>query len=347
MSWFRKHKICTTILILLLVSVIVVFGFIWSKLDKIQFADEIDDLYGETEPEESKPDVLTNQDIAGLESSPSEPEIPDSEFAQKKNVVNVLLIGTDERSSRFSSNARSDSMIIASVDKNKNTVKLVSLERGMGVPILEGKYKGQYDWLTHIFRYGGADLLVKTVETCFRVDIDHYIRVNFNSVKKIVDTVGGVEIDMTGAEVAYFNARKSSENRRDFFKVGVNRLDGGEALDYARLREIDSDWKRVQRQRSVIMAIFNAVRDSDLGQLNSLADQVLPLVQTDFSKMEIAEWMLYAPKLLSASFDQLTLPASGTYGGMTGMGGRNLFAVDFEANSKILKDFLYSEKAAS
>lgn len=61
----------------------------------------------------------------------------------------------------------------------------------MGVPILEGKYKGQYDWLTHTFRYGGADLMMREVRECFKVDVERYIRVNFTTFKKGIDSVGG------------------------------------------------------------------------------------------------------------------------------------------------------------
>lgn len=237
-------------------------------------------------------------------------------------------------------------MIIASMNWEDNTVKLVSLERGMGVPVLEGQYAGQYDWLTHIFRYGGADLLMKTVEHCFKVEIDHYVRFNFTSVTSIVDAIGGVEVEMTAAEANYlglFYMNNSSTGNQQPLKPGINLLDGGNALSYARLRSIDSDWQRVERQRKVIIGVVNALKGSSLADLNNLVNQVLPLIQTNLTKLEITELMLKAPGLLTATFDQMTIPKSGTYGGMKGMGGRSLFAVDFDTNSKILREFLYGE----
>ena len=81
--------------------------------------------------------------------------------------------------------------------------------------------------------------------------------------------------------------------------------------------------------------------EQQLRQLNDLLDTTLPLIQTDMSMLEIAEMMLYAHTFLTSEFDQMTIPKQGTYGGMTGMQGRGLFAVDFEVNSQILKDFLY------
>ena len=212
------------------------------------------------------------------------------------------------------------------------------------LPVLEGQYEGQYDWLTHIFRYGGADLLVKTVEHCFKVEIDHYVRFNFTSVTSVVDAVGGVEVELTQSEVNYlglFSDTNSSTGAQAPLKVGTNRLDGGNALAYARLRAIDSDWRRVERQRKVILGVVNALKGSSLTELNSLMDTVLPMIQTNLTKLEIAELLLRAPNLLTAEFDQMTIPQSGTYGGMKGMGGRSLFAVDFEINSQILHEFLY------
>ena len=104
-----------------------------------------------------------------------------------KNYLNILLIGTDKRTENFSNNARGDSCMIMSIGKKDGSLKLTSLERGMGVPILDGKYKGQYDWLTHTFLYGGADLMMREVRECFKVDVERYIRVNLATFKKVRD----------------------------------------------------------------------------------------------------------------------------------------------------------------
>lgn len=339
------------ILLIILLLVAAVVGYVWSKLDLIQYEDEVKQAAQEqqevTVPQESvSEEEAPIVDVSGLEISETLPVIPDRAIKEDKSVTNILLIGTDERTKNFSTNARSDSMILVSIDRDANTVKLVSLERGMGAPVLEGEYEGQYDWLTHIFRYGGADLLMKTVEHCFRIDVDHYVRVNFTTVTEVVDAIGGIDIEMTAGEAWYLN--NALPNIRNFslpqLKEGVNHINGEVALSLARLREIDSDWQRVERQRRVITACVSALKGSSISDLNNLLDQVLPLIQTNLTMLEIADWMLYAPNLLNATFDQMTIPKEGTYGGMTGMEGRGLFAVDFEVNSEILKDFLYGEE---
>lgn len=337
-------KIILIILLILVLLVGSVVAFLWFKLDLIEFENEIDNSVYYTEPAEGEtvdPTEATEEeegqivDISGLEMVETAPPIPESEIFDEENVLNILLIGTDEHTKEFNVNARSDAMILVSIDRVKNTVKLVSLERGVAAPILEGEHEGKYDWLTHIFRYGGADLLTRTVEHMFKIDVDHYVRVNFNSVVQVVDTIGGIEMDLTESE-----AWGMSYWGREFNK-GLQVLDGDAALRFARLRKIDSDWQRVGRQRKVILAVVDKLKGSSLLDLNNLADAVLPLIQTNLTKLEIAELVLYAPNFLSAEFDQMTMPQPGTYGGMSIMGGKGGFAIDYEVNLPILHEFLY------
>ena len=343
MKWFRKHKIFTALLLILLLLVGTVVGFVWSKLRLIDYDDGTRDTpaLAETVPQETlgEDGEASEQlvDVSGLAQVKTPPAIPTRKIEKRDDVVNILLLGTDERSTQLSDAARSDSMILVSINKTDKTVKLVSLERGMGVPVLEGEYEGQYDWLTHMFRYGGADLVCKTVEHCFRVEVDHYVRVNFTTVQTVVDAIGGVSIYLTDAEAGYLRLLDPN------LVEGVNALNGEVALAYARLREIDSDWQRVGRQRRVILAAVEALKGASLKQLNDLLDRTLPLIQTNMSMLEITDLMLYAPNFLQSSFDQMTIPKEGTFGGMTGMGGRGLFAVDFTVNSQILYDFLYND----
>lgn len=347
---FPKILLILALILFLLIGTVV--GFIWSKLRLINYND------GTLEPERNQaeetvpdetglpeeqdvPDQIV--DISGLELRKDPPKIPAHKLVQRDDVVNILILGTDDYGGRLTHAARSDAMILMSINKTDGTVKLVSLERGMGVPVLEGEYEGQYDWLTHIFRYGGSDLVCKTVEHCFGVEVDHYVRVTFKTVTTVVDAIGGIYVDLSQAEAdaiaQYYIDTKQYDLAQT--KEGINYLNGGAALQFARLRRIDSDWQRIGRQRRVILAAVEALKGASLKQLNDLLDTTLPLIETNMSMLEIAEMMLYAPNFLTSEFDQMTIPKQGTYGGMTGMQGRGLFAVDFEVNSQILKEFLY------
>ena len=321
-----------TLLILFLILAAGAALFVNSKLSLIDYSDG--SLENPAPAEESGEEDLS-VDLTGLEMK-EPPVLPQGEATADDNILNVLILGTDERTVDFSS-ARADAIILLSLDLKENTAKLVSLERGMGVPILEGEYEGEYDWLTHCFRYGGASLMLREVQTCFNVDVEHYVRVNFTSVRNIVDILGGIDVELTAAEAERLSGGGKS------LSPGMNHMDGDAALSYARLRSIDSDWNRVKRQRTVIQACMNSIRGADVKTLNELCDAILPYVQTNFTKLEILELMTRLPGFLGVQFEQMTIPAEGTYGGMIGLQGRSLFAVDFETNAKILNDFLYGE----
>lgn len=289
----KSVKIITAVvlvIVLLLASGVI---FYLSKLNLIKFSDgkfrwngSIDTNDSETIDEQSR----MNDAIADLE----EKDAIDAtgKIYKDKRFLNILLIGTDEHTENFSENARGDSCMIMSVGKKDGSLKLASLERGMGMPILDGKYKGQYDWLTHTFRYGGADLMMREVRECFKVDVERYIRVNFTTFKKGIDSVGGIDITLTAAEAAYVNAVTG----RKIYVAGDNHLDSDAALAYARCRHIDSDWHRIERQRNVIQAVVTKTKDLSVTELNALLNNVLPLVQTNLTRLEITELLLSAPK---------------------------------------------------
>ena len=332
----KPNRFGKAVLIFLLIVFLFIFAvgaFLWNKLDLINFADEFKFQFS------NEPFEEFSANIGDMELSDTAPPIQDSEVHSDKDVINILLIGTDERTMEFHYSARSDSMILVSIDTDDKTVKLVSFERAIGVPILEGEYEGQYDLLTHIFRWGGSELLVKTIEHCFKVDIDHYVRLNFSSVRGIVDAIGGIDLELTAMEATGINGDVHDDY--SIMKEGMNHLDGAEALSFARLRNIDSDWKRVERQRKVILAVVDKLKGSSLLTLNELANTVLPMVQTDMTKMDIAELMLYAPNFLNSTFDQMTIPKDGTYGGMKIRNPGGAFAVDYEINNDLLYRFLY------
>ena len=170
------------------------------------------------------------------------------------------------------------------------------------------------------------------------------IRVNFATFVQGIESVGGVDISLTEAEAAYIN----KFNKGGITCVaGQNHLDGRAALEYARCRKIDSDWQRVKRQRNVIQAAVNSTKDLSISELNDLMNQVFPLVQTNLSKLEITELLMLAPKCRGASIQQITIPIKDSYGGMTGLGGRSLFSVDFDTNARALREFMYGENSDS
>ena len=354
---------------LIVVGILVVLAavaglYVNGKLDLLRYNDGSVSEVGDIGAEEDQ-----DLDGTGLVHSDDEMEMPEGSPFSDDNVLNILLVGTDERTeavndadafthlnqldgtedtTEFSDNARADSMILVSLDIKDHIIRLVSIERGTAMPILLDGYEGQYDWITHTFRYGGAKLTMKTIEDCFNVQVDHYVRVNFNSFVQIVDAVGGVDIDITDQEAKALNWEVPSNSMLIVNHVdpGLNHFDGYTALQYARLRKIDNDWKRVERQRTVIQAVLNQVRNASVVELDNLLNTVLPLIQTNFTKSEIAALLVQLPGFLGCDVQQMSMPLQGTYGIRTGMDNRLMYDPDWVVNIKALQDFLYNDKTA-
>ena len=339
--------IIITISIILLLTIMTLLGWAYynSKLDLIQYDD------GSKEIDTSTSYAIDNDelDIADLPDAPEDVdasvkiEVLEGDIYHDNNVVNILLLGTDERTDEFNENARADTIMVMSLNTKEHTIKLISIERGIGVPV-PGRND---DWITHTFRYGGAALTMQTVRDCFKLDVERYVRVNFNVVSKAIDKIGGVDIELTQAEAEHLNSAKKNyyESGSDIQTVhaGTNHLNGDTAMAYARIRKIDSDWKRIERQRTVIQAAINQVKNSDIFTLNALADAILPMVQTNLTKAEITRLMLEVPAFLSegSKMEQMTIPTYETSWNSIGVDGRKMIGVDFEANAQILREFFY------
>ncbi len=316
---FGQFKATRFTVLIGIVSLVLLIAFgtweyLQSKLDKINYVDDSGKTTNQEKPQ---------NDVSG---------------SSGQKYFNILLLGTDERSEKFNEDARSDCTMLLSLNLKDHTARLVSLERGIGVPI-EGQ---EDDWLTHVFRYGGADLMLKTVRKQFDVDVNRYARVNFHAFAEIIDAIGGVDITLTETEAAALNGEiytNASTKHRVY--PGHNHLDGYDALQYARQRFIDDDWHRMQRQRTVLQAALEQTKHLNLIQINNLLDKTFPLVQTNMTKKEINSLLPKAPFFLGVKLEQMSLPLPGTFGNKLSSDGRSLMLLDFEENARILHEFLY------
>ena len=322
-SWKKIGCIsCSGVLILTLILAITVTSIFYHYYNLMDFNDE---------EEISINDRVTFSDYEISEIPDGDVEIDESDVFKNKGVCNILLIGTDDRTKKFSTNARADSIMILSLDNNHKKIRLVSLERGMLVRI-PGR---ENDILTHTFRYGGSKLLMETVRTHLKVDVDKYIRVNFAMFQKLIDEVGGVDIILDKQEVYGLNTYPNHNTWKLKRKVheGLNHLDGYEALQYARLRWIDDDFHRIERQRKVILAIKENLNDLTVSDLKDISSDCLPYVQTNLTAVEFAGLLIKIPGYIQNEAEQMTIPQKGTY--------KTLGHVDFAENAMILNDFLY------
>ena len=352
--WIR---IVAIVLVVVLALGLVAYGYFHSKYRLMNISDG---KFAGTEvsAEGDSQDELENEELQSREIEEKQAIEATGEIEEDKAVFNILLLGTDDRTTKFNDNARGDTCILLSINRETNQVHLVSFERAIGVKIPSGEYEGQWDWLTHMFWYGGPYLMTRQIRENFKVDVTKYIRVNIRTFMELVDSVGGVDIDMTEAECNNINHPEGTftagnikgmhvENEvQQDLAPGINHLNGATAMCYARLRAIDDDWHRVERQRKVILAAVENLKKLSVTELDKLLNNVLPLVQTNLTEGDIASLIPEAATFVNMDYDTTTFPLKHTYGLMDGMCGRKVLALDFETNAEELQNFLYGETTA-
>lgn len=283
-----------------------------------------------SEENEDYSDVIVSMsDEEQSDAADVEIELPEDSVFYNKDVLNILLIGTDERSEGFYKAARADTIMLLSLNKTTFDVKLVSFERDMYVAIPKVPQRNP-DKLNHTFQWGGANLLMETLRTHFSLDVEKYVRVNFAVFEKLIDEIGGVDVTLTEVEANIVSIHTQTQ-----VKKGTNHLNGAQALEYSRIRKVDDDWHRVKRQQNVIVGIKNSFGKKSAGELKEILDECLPYVQTNLSAYECAYLLLHIAEYAKGDVSRTTIPDFKTFS--------DLKHVSFKSNTKILRDFLYNE----
>lgn len=252
---------------------------------------------------------------------------------QGEHIVNILLVGQDARKGQATQ--RSDAMIMMTFNKSTGEITLTSFMRDQFVNIPGYGYTK----LCHAYQYGGMNLLNQTLFNHFGVEIDGNVEVNFSGFAEIIDLLGGVEIKLTQKE-----ADKLNEQEGWSLKPGLQRLNGKEALRYSRLRQIDSDFKRTERQRKVLLSLINAYKNRPVTEMVKLLDKILPLITTNIPKEQIKSYVVELfPMLANVSVGSQRIPAKGTFSSglveiSEGYMASCQYNIDFEANRKILDE---------
>lgn len=269
-----------------------------------------------------------------------------TEEMSEKGVTNILLIGNDSREN--GEDGRSDAMILLSISSETDTIFITSLLRDMYVDI--PGYGGNR--LNAAYSYGGAELLMETVEANFDIEVNRYVRVNFEAFANLVDAVGGIELELTAEEIRYVNGylveynqllgRPQGTDNMDTSISGLVHLNGPQALAYTRNRYLGTDFGRTERQRKVLTAIIQKAPTALLTNGSELLDGLLPNLSTNLTQKECWNLSLMAGKLLTHEIVSDSIPQSGTYKNAT-IRGMSVLEVDFEANIEYLKEKLYGE----
>jgi len=265
---------------------------------------------------------------------------------QEDGVVNILLIGNDSREN--GEDGRSDAMILLSVSSKTKTIYMTSLLRDMYVEI--PGHDGNR--LNAAYSFGGAELLMETIEKNFDIPVNRYVLVNFEAFASLVDAVGGIELELTSEEIEYVNGylveyniltnRPQGTDNMDTSVSGMVHLNGPQALAYCRNRYLGTDFGRTERQRKVLTAIIEKLPAAVVTNSGELIDGLMPNLTTNLTQTECFQLSLMAGKALTYDIVSDNIPQPGTYKDAT-IRKMAVLEVDFEANIKYLKEKLYGE----
>lgn len=353
----KKFKIILTVVIVIISLILIVCGifvavafhyigkidivphqegdYSYSVLDSIP---EDDDL---TEEPDSPKEVIDDAD----EQIRQNLEENATDIIYDDNVYNVLLIGTDSRDNN--SRGRSDSMILMSINKESKQIYMTSFMRDSYVSI-PGKSNNR---LNAAYAYGGPELLMDTIEQNFKVKIDKYAMVNFYSFMDVIDAVGGVSITVTDDEVPVLNGYVDELNRLlgldsndgKLSSGGTYNLSGKQALGYCRIRYVgNADFQRTQRQRDVIMKVFEKAKGLSLSELDNFLNILLPNITTNVQEGEIFSLLLNSPTYFGYELKQLRVPSDGSFSYMT-VNRMSVLGINFEKNIDMLHSEIYKE----
>ena len=221
-----------------------------------------------------------------------------------KGYRNIALLGIDSRADDYGTGNRSDCIIIASINEKTKEVKLLSVYRDTYVYVTENGNK-KLDKITHAYSYGGAQNTLKSLNEALDLNITEYVTVNFDAVIAAVNALNGVEIDITSEELKYINdyidatSQSSGVKSSHLSKAGRQTVDGVQAVAYSRIRyTAGGDYKRTERMRTVVTAMAKKAKTLNIGQLNKLADEILPRVSKNIENNDI---IALIPSALSES----------------------------------------------
>lgn len=340
----NKHRTSTKVFMAaVLVILIAIAGGLVYTYQRLSLMNQPVDFQGGTlEPESEDPDQTNVPDIASDDLSKIQNKASESGnlFSDSK-LINVLLLGLDTRDPEQFTGGRTDSMIIMTLDRANNEIKLTSIMRDTLVSI-PGHDMNR---INTVFGFSGPDVAMQTVQKYFGVKIDYYAIVNFWAVANIIDSVGGVTVDVKSDEVKELNTALDTVNKYakgskspKVAHSGSQKLNGKQAVSYMRIRHIgEGDFQRTERQRTVLEAI--AHKDMSLTDALKVVNSLPDNVRTNINQTEMINLAKIAYGMKGAPIKQLRLPYDGSYK-MSKYKKMSILVVDFDKNAEKLKEFL-------
>jgi polyisoprenyl-teichoic acid--peptidoglycan teichoic acid transferase len=262
-----------------------------------------------------------------------------AKYIEESGVFNILLCGLDGR--KTDSDSRTDSMIVANIDTNKKTFKLISFMRDLYVPI---PGHGQTR-INAAYAIGGPSLLMKTLNEDFNMNIQYYATIDFKAFQAMVDAVGGVDVDVKDYELKQLNyyIKEANWKHPDYLeKGGYQRLNGQQALSYCRIRKVgNNDYERTERQRKVLSLLVSKAKKTSVFKLPQLFTTILPFIKTNIPTTKVANLGYTVYKFGTISVNTARIPADKMFQGMK-IHGADVLVPDMDKTVAYIDNFLNS-----
>lgn len=263
-------------------------------------------------------------------------------------IRNIALFGLDRRSEK--ERGRSDVMMILTIDYAHNKIKLSSLMRDLYVPI-EGHGHAK---LNAAYAYGGAPLAIKTINQNFGTDIRDYVTVDFYTMEKIINTLGGVDINVKPSEVDTLNMYMGDTSRIEkkepelVKQGGLQTLNGMQAVAYARIRYVgNADFERTERQRTVLEAMVDKVKKKGVASIPELLLKTAPNVETSLTRSDMLSMAYSYFKSDKMTIEQNRYPQDGTWRFATTSDGQSILDTNLDVVKKQVQDYIFDDKKDS
>ncbi|SHJ15029.1 transcriptional attenuator, LytR family [Clostridium amylolyticum] len=228
--------------------------------------------------------VKLNESDISISSIPKTIENDEGKEISRNEVTNILLLGVDNQEDA------SDSIIVISLDDTKKQIKMSSLLRDTYVFYGDDKVNK----LNYAYHYGSAVNSVKVVNEEFKLDIKDFVKIDFGGLANIIDTIGGVEVDIKHNEVSLLNSYVKSMSKAaeisytPISKSGKQILNGQQAVAYSRIRYVGNyDYERTERQRRVLNAVFDKIKNTPITKYPDLVSKLAPYLETSLSNTEM------------------------------------------------------------
>ena len=316
----------------LFLAVMMLFSFTLPAL-----AENTADEWTDAELEEVN-DILFDDDSTGVLPSEFRYVVENGDFSVTegldKNVMNILLLGTDNAGN--AGHGRTDTMIICSINVKTGEVKLSSIVRDLYVHIPYMKLQNRINAAN---AFGGPNMAIKCGYEALGLNISRYASINFNGFKDLVDLLGGVELEITAGEANQINL-----STQGGVKEGLAMLNGAQALEYCRIRNLDNNFGRNERQRKFLEAVVKKVlSENSMDQLMELVEAGMSMVTTNMTTSDLFT-ILFTVVPNMQEMQMYSCPAQGEYH-YEEIREASVVVADLQKARASLHAFIYGEDA--